>query len=67
MDFRVWTVFGVSETEVPWNLCHDHAMCAKVNTAPDGRTRVEKALCTINGFWMEERTKDFSQCVPTSD
>ena len=50
-------------TEVPWVLCHDHAKCAAVNTAADG-SHVDNALCSINGFWMEERTKDFSQPSP---
>ena len=50
-------------TEVPWVLCHDHAMCTEVNTAANG-SHVDNALCTINGFWMEERSKDFSQPSP---
>ena len=37
-------------TLVPWNLCHDHALCAKVNAAAPAEAR---AICTINGFWMD--------------
>jgi len=50
-------------TQVPWILCHDHTQCTAVNRAPDG-THVDKALCTINGFWMEEHVKDHSQPSP---
>ena len=46
-------------TMVPWNLCHDEGDCTTVNHAPgapaDGKGR---AICTINGFWEEQRTMD---------
>ena len=50
-------------TQVPWNLCHDHVKCAAVNTASDG-SHVNKVLCTINGFWMDEKVGDHSQPSP---
>ena len=30
-----------------WSLCHDHTLCSEVNA------RGHRALCTINGFWMD--------------
>jgi beta-galactosidase len=46
-------------TLVPWILCHDVDQCTEINAAPgaptDGKGR---AICTINGFWEEERTVD---------
>ena len=38
-------------TDVPWLLCHDEDLCAKVNAGSglDGGL----ALCTINGFWED--------------
>lgn len=31
-----------------WSLCHDHSMCTEANAGG------HSALCTINGFWMDE-------------
>ena len=50
-------------SSVPWNLCHDHALCAKVNRDANG-SYAFKALCTINGFWMEEYQTNPSQPSP---
>ena len=45
------------------NLCHDLQECLTVNTAADGSYSF-KALCTINGFWMDEWDTDYSQPSP---
>eukprot|EP00755_Sulcionema_specki_P016194 Sspe_Gene.61401::Locus_34073_Transcript_1_2_Confidence_0.500_Length_2681::g.61401::m.61401 len=63
-EYLNWAVDMARETTtaVPWNLCHDLTKCTAVNHA-SGRYQ-SKALCTINGFWMDETTKDFSQPSP---
>ena len=45
-------------TAVPWILCHDLELCSQINNgstspSPDS-TRAGLAVCTINGFWMEQ-------------
>jgi hypothetical protein len=50
-------------TAVPWNLCHDVGPCTKVNTNSSGGYEF-KALCTINGFWMDEYDTDTHQPCP---
>jgi hypothetical protein len=41
-----------------WSLCHDHTACANTNQAG------HRAICTINGFWMDEYEKNPSQPSP---
>lgn len=43
---------------VPWLLCHDLALCARVNNGTDA------ALCTINGFWEDGSTEGVQQPSP---
>ena len=50
-------------TAVPWNLCHDVGPCTTVNTNSNGKYEY-KALCTINGFWMDEYQTDTRQPCP---
>jgi len=47
-------------TAVPWLLCHDEDLCAKVN-ADAGEDVV---LCTINGFWEDQSEEGDSQPSP---
>ena len=49
---------------VPWNLCHDHTKCTAVNHRGPGGSYAFNALCTINGFWMEEYDSNPSQPSP---
>ena len=51
-------------SSVPWNLCHDHKNCAKVNHRGPNGSYTFNALCTINGFWMEETESNPSQPSP---
>ena len=44
--------------QATWSLCHDHTMCTATNIAG------HRALCTINGFWMDEYTTNPSQPSP---
>eukprot|EP00730_Choanoeca_flexa_P008508 TRINITY_DN12498_c0_g2_i8.p1 TRINITY_DN12498_c0_g2~~TRINITY_DN12498_c0_g2_i8.p1 ORF type:complete len:877 (+),score=175.89 TRINITY_DN12498_c0_g2_i8:2-2632(+) len=55
-DYLDWAVEMARSltTDVPWNLCHDVQMCIKSNAKAE-------ALCTINGFWMEQRDGFVSQ------
>ena len=47
-------------TAVPWILCHDQELCSQVNAgAPE-----PLALCTINGFWMEQLSPFVDQPSP---
>jgi beta-galactosidase GanA len=56
-------------TSVPWLLCHDVDQCTEINhgnNQPYNDTAYDyKALCAINGFWMDENDKDPHQ-VPSS-
>ena len=47
-----------------WNLCHDHKMCASTNHRGPGGDYEFRALCTINGFWMDEYDSNPSQPSP---
>ena len=49
---------------VPWNLCHDHTKCTAINHRGPGGKYEFNALCTINGFWMEEYDSNPSQPSP---
>ena len=49
---------------VPWILCHDHAACAKINRDENTGEYDFKAICTINGFWMDEYTQNPGQPSP---
>jgi hypothetical protein len=51
----------IDET-VPWNLCHKYQACLKTNSR--NGTYDFKALCTMNGFWMEEHTVNPDQPSP---
>eukprot|EP00050_Salpingoeca_kvevrii_P009598 m.3803 g.3803 ORF g.3803 m.3803 type:complete len:916 (+) comp2353_c0_seq2:127-2874(+) len=48
---------------VPWNLCHDLGQCSQVNRDAEGNYAF-RALCTINGFWMDEYDKNPAQPCP---
>ena len=64
-EYQNWAVDMARNltTAVPWNLCHDQKLCAQVNTDAAG-AYAYKALCTINGFWMEEFEKNLGQPSP---
>ena len=51
-DYLEWAVdLGNNQTRSEgtyWSLCHDHAACSLANS------QGHKAICTINGFWMDE-------------
>ena len=49
---------------MPWNLCHDIFPCTQVNTDNATGAYDYKALCTINGFWMDEYEKETFQPCP---
>jgi hypothetical protein len=51
-------------TAVPWNLCHDSSLCTKINTDNSTGKYSFKALCTINGFWMDEYVTNTHQPCP---
>jgi len=51
-------------SSVPWILCHDHKQCADMNHDPASGKYEFQALCTINGFWMDEYTNNPSQPSP---
>ena len=51
-------------TEVPWELCHDIFPCTAVNTDNSTGKYDYKAICTINGFWMDELVKENYQPSP---
>ena len=51
-------------TDVPWVLCHDLELCSKINAAP-GAPPGGFALCTINGFWMEQAAPFVDQPSPS--
>lgn len=51
-------------TDVPWVLCHDLQLCSKINAAP-GAPPGGFALCTINGFWMEQPSPFVDQPSPS--
>lgn len=61
-----WAVdMAIRETagsSVPWLLCHDLAQCVQTNSR--NGTYSYKALCTTNGFWMDEYGKNPSQPSP---
>ena len=50
--------------DVPWVLCHDLELCSKINAAP-GAPPGGFALCTINGFWMEQAAPFVDQPSPS--
>eukprot|EP00401_Gymnodinium_catenatum_P023232 CAMPEP_0117478922 /NCGR_PEP_ID=MMETSP0784-20121206/11612_1 /TAXON_ID=39447 /ORGANISM="" /LENGTH=89 /DNA_ID=CAMNT_0005273319 /DNA_START=143 /DNA_END=408 /DNA_ORIENTATION=- len=50
------------EERVPWNLCHSYRTCFATNNR-DGQYRF-RALCTMNGFWMDEYEADPDQPSP---
>ena len=49
---------------MPWSLCHDLAQCTAVNRRASGNEYDFRALCTINGFWMDEYTSNLAQPSP---
>ena len=51
-------------TDVPWVLCHDLELCSKINAAPSAPPG-GFALCTINGFWMEQTAPFVDQPSPS--
>ena len=59
LDWAVGMAHNATKKEgALWSLCHDQAMCSNING--DGQS----ALCTINGFWMDEYTRNPSQPSP---
>lgn len=69
MDYLAWSVDMARNltVEVPWNLCHDIFPCSMVNHDNDvnfTKPYNYKALCTINGFWMDEYVKETFQPCP---
>ena len=50
-------------TDVPWILCHDQKSCAALNVDSTGAP-ADNVICTINGFWMDEKTKYVGQPSP---
>ena len=64
-DYLDWAVDMATNTtkglSVPWSLCHDLELCSSVNHRSEASG---KAICTINGFWMEEFNKNPSQPSP---
>eukprot|EP01046_Picozoa_sp_COSAG06_P004719 COSAG06_NODE_202_length_20343_cov_59.390931_3_plen_1016_part_00 len=69
MDYLAWSVDMARNltTAVPWNLCHDIMPCSQVNHDNDATYAAPynyKALCTINGFWMDEYQKETYQPCP---
>ena len=67
-DYLKWSVEHAlsltPKSDVPWNLCHDLTDgCSAVNRNGAGAYDYQ-VLCTINGFWMDEYTKDFNQPSP---
>ena len=67
-DYLQWAVdmARTATTDVPWLLCHDVDQCTAVNTDNSTGTPAYKfkALCAINGFWMDEYNKDTHQPCP---
>jgi hypothetical protein len=57
-----------STTAVPWLLCHDVDQCTYINHGnkqPYNSTPYSyKALCAVNGFWMDVTDKDTHQPCP---
>lgn len=51
-------------SSVPWILCHDHKQCADMNRDPASGKYDFQALCTINGFWMDEYDSNPGQPSP---
>ena len=50
-------------TDVPWILCHDVDQCGAVNA--QAGVAGGAALCTINGFWMEQKAPFVNQPSPS--
>ena len=65
-EYLIWSVDMARRltTDVPWNLCHDIFPCTQVNTDNATGAYDYKALCTINGFWMDEYEKETFQPCP---
>jgi hypothetical protein len=49
-------------TDVPWLLCHDEDLCARVNEG--SASPLGDALCTINGFWEDDSAEGDQQPSP---
>lgn len=62
MAYLQWSVAMARNltTELPWNLCHDVKDCTVVNQ----KLGANSALCTINGFWIEEASNFQQQPSP---
>eukprot|EP00931_Biecheleriopsis_adriatica_P078401 TRINITY_DN51862_c0_g1_i1.p1 TRINITY_DN51862_c0_g1~~TRINITY_DN51862_c0_g1_i1.p1 ORF type:complete len:888 (+),score=109.52 TRINITY_DN51862_c0_g1_i1:39-2666(+) len=63
LDWAVDMANHLTEGEaVPWILCHDYSTCFATNNR--NGTYKFRALCAMNGFWMEEHRKDPDQPSP---